>query len=580
MEHGYTDEKNIQMLIGLLKAHGIKKIIISPGTTNLTFVASVQYDSWFELYSSVDERSAAYMACGLAAESGEPVCLSCTGATASRNYIPGLTEAFYRKLPVLALTSSQPISRIGSLSAQMLDRTNPLNDICVYSATIPFCNTPDEEWDCSIKINNGILALKRHGGGPVILNIQQKYSKNFSVKELCAVNKIERYTYTDLLESKMPVLPKGKIAVWVGNHKKMKEKLANSIDSFCMANNAVVFTDSTSGYYGKYRLNYSIVEHQLFNDKEIPDLLIHIGEVSGAYYGHAKNVWRVNPDGELRDLFQKLRNVFEMEESYFFDYYAAHSVGAESSEYFTECNKKLIEVRSKIPDLSFSNMWCASKTAHRIPKGSAVFLGILNSLRCWNCFDFSEGVDCYSNTGGFGIDGGISSAIGASFTNIDRLYFCITGDLSFFYDMNSLGNRYVGKNFRLMLVNNGKGTEFRNFSHPGSAFGDDADKFIAAGGHYGNKSPVLVKHYCEDLGFEYLTASNKEEYLQQVERFVTPEITDKPILFEIFTESQDESDAIESVYSIDVSAKGEVKNMAKRILGEKGVKSIKKILRK
>ena len=42
----------------------------------------------FELYSAVDERSTAYIACGLAAETSEPVALSCTGATASRNYVP------------------------------------------------------------------------------------------------------------------------------------------------------------------------------------------------------------------------------------------------------------------------------------------------------------------------------------------------------------------------------------------------------------------------------------------------------------------------------------------------------------
>ena len=85
--------------------------------------------------------------------------------------------------------------------------------------------------------------------------------------------------------------------------------------------------------------------------------------------------------------------------------------------------------------------------------------------------------------------------------------------------MNSIGNRHVGANFRLLLVNNGKGTEFRNFNHPGAAFGEDADWFIAAAGHYGNKSPALVKHYAEDLGFEYLTASNKEEYLANIVQF-------------------------------------------------------------
>ena len=93
MEQFYTDERNVQILIALLKKHGIKHIVASPGSTNVTFVGSVQQDSFFEIYSCVDERSAAYMACGLAAEIMQPVVLSCTGATASRNYFPALTEA-------------------------------------------------------------------------------------------------------------------------------------------------------------------------------------------------------------------------------------------------------------------------------------------------------------------------------------------------------------------------------------------------------------------------------------------------------------------------------------------------------
>lgn len=97
----YTSEKGTLCLISLLKAHGVKKVIASPGTTNHVFVASIQSDPWFELYSSVDERSAAYIACGMSAESGEPVVITCTGATASRNYLSGLTEAYYRKLSLI-----------------------------------------------------------------------------------------------------------------------------------------------------------------------------------------------------------------------------------------------------------------------------------------------------------------------------------------------------------------------------------------------------------------------------------------------------------------------------------------------
>lgn len=119
----YTEEKNVQMLMSLMKQHGVRKVVASPGTTNISFVVSLQRDPFFQVYSSVDERSAAYIACGLAEETGEPVALSCTQATASRNYLPGLTEAYYRKLPVLAVTSTQHAVRIGQNIQQAIDRT-------------------------------------------------------------------------------------------------------------------------------------------------------------------------------------------------------------------------------------------------------------------------------------------------------------------------------------------------------------------------------------------------------------------------------------------------------------------------
>ena len=62
MDTFYTNEKHTQILIALMKKHGIKKIIASPGATNICLVASLQNDPYFEIYSSVDERSAAYMA--------------------------------------------------------------------------------------------------------------------------------------------------------------------------------------------------------------------------------------------------------------------------------------------------------------------------------------------------------------------------------------------------------------------------------------------------------------------------------------------------------------------------------------
>src|SRR5690554_3171373 len=133
----YTDDRNVQILVALLKAHGIRKIVASPGTTNMALVGSCQHDPWFEMYSCVDERSAAYMACGLAEESQEPVVLTCTGATASRNYFPGLTEAYYRKLPILAVTFFVGYHGIGNLVPQVIDRSISPKDTMRLKVELP-----------------------------------------------------------------------------------------------------------------------------------------------------------------------------------------------------------------------------------------------------------------------------------------------------------------------------------------------------------------------------------------------------------------------------------------------------------
>lgn len=169
MKSYYSDEKNVLIL---LKKHGIKKVIASPGATN---VRSLQNDPYFKMYSAVDERSAAYMACGLADESGEPVVISCTGATASRNYLPALTEAYYRKLPILSVTSSQDIAKIGHMSPQLIDRTVIPKDTVKLSVHLPIIKDDDDFWGCEVKVNSAILELFRNGGGPVHINLTTKF---------------------------------------------------------------------------------------------------------------------------------------------------------------------------------------------------------------------------------------------------------------------------------------------------------------------------------------------------------------------------------------------------------------------
>ncbi len=558
-KHYYTDEKNAQIVIALLKAHGIRKVVANPGTTNLPFVGSVQNDPWFQVYSGIDERHSAYMAVGMAAESGEPVVLSCTGATASRNYFPALTEAYYRKLPILALTSIHHLNDAGNLTPQMLDRKNQPGDTVRHSLQCPVPHSRQEIADCVSNVNKAILELFRHGGGPVHINLETERTFTFNTEALPTVRVIRRVSP---FQAKWPIIePNWKVAIWATCHKRFSHDEISVMERFVKAHNAVVLTDKTSSTYcglgavgsRLLMLQRGWAANEGFQDL-LPDLVIQIGEVPGDYSamgiaGRAKQFWRVSEDGEARDLFHKLTYVFEMPEPVFFQHYAE---GAERTlEYATLWNEATDGLQKKLPELPFGNIWIASQLHDRLPKGSEIHLGILNSLRSWNMFPLPEGVTSASNVGGFGIDGCISTLIGASLASPQKLFFGIFGDLAFFYDLNALGNRHIGKNLRLLVVNNGCGAEFTLSVHPASQFGEQTLDYLAAGHHFGNGSRTLVKHYAEDLGFRYLSASSKEEFLAGREEFLSAE-GNKPVLFECFTTPKDESDALEAVKSIEI----------------------------
>lgn len=578
----YTNERNVQIVIALLKAHGIHRVIASPGTTNMTFVVSIENDPWFKIWSSVDERSAAYLACGMAAETGEPVVISCTGATASRNYMPGLTEAFYRKLPVLAITSTRGNHKVGHLIDQQIDRRNIPNDIAMESVTVPMVKDKEDERFCEIEVNKAILALTLNGGGPSHINLYTRYSKDFSVKEIPHVNAIFRHT---IFDKKLPDIPKGsRVVVFVGAHADFSERLTMAVDKFCATYDSVVLCDHTSGYRGKYELHYQIVcgQKQWHSQFAKADLCIHIGEVSGNQYNvHATQTWRVNPDGAIRDTFGNLRHVFMMPEEVFFEHYLEEN--ADHTELYDVMTEEIKAISEKIPELPFSNIWMAQQMVNKLPSNCELHFGIYHSLRSWNFFKLPDGIQAKCNVGGFGIDGGVSTMLGASFANPNKLFIGIFGDLAFFYDMNVIGNRHVGNNVRILLINNGKGNEFRNYDHPCYFLGNEANKYIAAAGHYGNMSRKLVKNYATDLGYEYLSVSTKNEFNILIDKFLTPEITERPILLEVFTKTEEESNALELILNLisdtNLVIKKKVKAFTKNLLGENNIKEIKKIIK-
>ena len=574
------------MLISLMLEHGIKRVIVSPGGTHNEMVVGLQYNGNFEMYSTVDERGAAYMACGMAAETGEPVAIICTESVASRNYYPAMTEAHYRKLPILAITGVRGYEKIGHLQPQVIDRSESPTDTFSLKVHLPVIKDEKDLWASNILINKALLELTHRGAGPVHIDLPKtdKDVLDFSEKALCKTRCIRRITYDDVF----PEFPGGKTAVYIGTHAKFSDRQTKALDSFCLNHNAVAFCGHTSGYNGKYRVASCLaaMQHKTYNIFNNIELLIHIGEPTADeatvnYMKNVKEVWRVSLDGEIRDTFQKLTKVFEMSEETFFSYYSKQNCTPQGN-YLQDCLEVIRGLNPSVNTLPFSNVYAASVISGRLPENSVIHLGLSNTIRIWSMFNFPESVCSYSNTGTRGIDGVMSTFLGASFVSRNKLFFCVIGDLSFFYDLNSLGNRDIGNNVRILLINDGGGGLFKlsGIDHYIYIGENDTNPYIAAAGHFGNQSRTLVKGYAESLGFEYLSASNKEEFNAVYERFITSEMTDKPMLFELFTNSSDEREAFDLMTNIDISVEGLAKQTAKKFLGQKGVNTLKKVIRK
>ena len=92
----YTDKKNILQLTALLRAHNIRKIVITPGSRNIPLAQTFSQCPDFECFSITDERSAGFFAIGLALQSGHPAAVCCTSGSALLNIHPAVAEAFYQ----------------------------------------------------------------------------------------------------------------------------------------------------------------------------------------------------------------------------------------------------------------------------------------------------------------------------------------------------------------------------------------------------------------------------------------------------------------------------------------------------
>ena len=534
----YSIAKNIQIVIATLKAHNISQLVLSPGGTNAPFIRNVQDDDFFKCYSVVDERSALYFAIGIYLETGKPVAVCCTSAQATRNYLPGLTEAYYKHVPILAITFSKHYRFVGQDYMQAPNQTSLPEDAVRKTYALPYVANEQDFMHCARLANEAMLDLIHRVPAPIQLNVPMLDTElGKDVEEnLPEVKIINRYYKEDVADVN---IADKRILIVVGENRGINDR---TIIQFAKTHNAAIYVNHLSNMRNDFTVDgnllLTILSQSDFDESLAPDILITIGGQTGDYPLYHKLAesnckyehWRICPSGDIVDTYDHLTRVYECSYDEFFN---GVKDSSNTNEYLSAWVNSISKLNSDV-DIPLSNMYTALILHGLIPENSIVNFAILNSLRVWNLYPIKNKVRCFSNVGAFGIDGGLSTFFGQSVMT-DELCFMVTGDLAFFYDMNSLGIRHIKNNVRIILVNNNGGIEFKYGVGPERA--KESDKYIAAANHFKN-----TEGWATVNEFEYHAVKTKKDFDDVVNSLVSQ--SDKPILIEVMTTDENESNAM------------------------------------
>ncbi|MEH6536117.1 MAG: 2-succinyl-5-enolpyruvyl-6-hydroxy-3-cyclohexene-1-carboxylic-acid synthase [Psychroserpens sp.] len=560
-----------QTVIQLCKLKNIKHIVISPGSRNAPLTIGFTNDAFFNCYSIVDERCAAFFALGIAQQTGEPTVVICTSGSALLNYYPAVAEAFYSDIPLVVLSADRPKHLIGIGDGQTINQKAVYENHVLYSANLkldlkdenrlsdkeelPIFKSLENKLERLLGLQqdiqsynemelNKVLNLTRFKKGPVHVNIPFDEPLYETVTELnvhpkasdidFTLPKIDQTELKDCIDEWF-VATKKMILVGVLPPNQIEQQW---LEELADDDSVIVFTETTSNlhhtnFFPSIDKIIAPLEEEDFKALQ-PDILITIGGLivskkikSFLRHYKPKHHWHID-EKSANDTFFCLNKHIVAKPNAFLAEFLPKITHVTKSNYFDswtlvkkQRRKKHLDYVKQIP---FSDFKAFSVLLKSIPSRTILQLGNSSTVRYTQLFNLNSSFEVFCNRGTSGIDGSTSTAIGCAVANTKQTTF-ITGDLSFFYDSNALWNTYIPKNFRIIVINNQGGGIFRIL--PGHKNTENFDYFFET------KHNLTAKHLCDMFHIDYITAHNEEELEDSLESFYNT--SKQPKLLEVFT---------------------------------------------
>lgn len=538
----YATSPLVLDLVALLKAHGIARIVISPGSRHYPIVRSLEADEFFDLYSVVDERSAGFFAIGLLhADSSSGVGVMTTSGTAAVNLGSATAEAYYQHLPLLLLTADRLPQLLDQMEDQMVDQSGLFSGTLRHRALLRHVRGDLDQWYNNRVLNEALLVLQQELRGPVHVNIpiaSHTVGIEYSTPALPPTRVIRRHTPVtgpiDWASRARELAGRRVLVVW-GQGISSDSGAAEAYANFAEAFDCCLFADHQSKVSHATRIPRPfalLTSGSSASAKLRPDVVISVGgntflidQLQNLLNHHEFEHWRISPDGAIIDPYKRLTRVFQLTAAQFFESISEATTGKKSDSYATSVSRLARTVRQ--PDSGWGELHAIGHFLTMLPEDSALHIGNSAPIRMAHLFDLDPSITVLGNRGVNGIDGSMSAAIGFAAAS-NKITFLLSGDLAFFYDMNSIWIRHRPDNFRVIVVNNGGGA----LMHSAPLTPERAEigaRHVSAG------HGASIQGWVTSMGMRYLSACNESELDRALTEFCDPNDS-RPMALEVITE--------------------------------------------
>ena len=549
----YSQKRTVQQLAHEAEVAGITHFIISPGSRNAPLAIHFSAIDAFHCYSIVDERSAAFVALGMAKVLKKPVGLICTSGSAAANYYPAITEAFYQNVPLLILTADRPVDFVDLFDGQTIRQKDLYSQHCYGDFELL-----QDEQDAAREANPVTIrkAIQKCFAkqGPVHINIPLAEPLYELTSELPAFAPAAPEKAAPAAE----VLPSDILQDWPASGRVLilcgtldpHPELLRQLGFLVQNHSAVVLTEVNSNlYHPKFFAHtdrYLEAMDAASENTYTPDLLITIGQnvVSKKIKQFLRRVrpakhWHIDPHWQP-DTYHVLSREIRMDAEAFFKQ-LIQQLPLDPSPYYNLWNELRQEADGKhdqyIRTVPFSDLYLFSVLPKTVPEDYVIHFSNSSAIRYAQLFDFGAR-KIFCNRGTSGIDGCTSTAMGYAMASKEPVLL-VTGELSFFYDINGLWNQYIPPYTRIIVFNNGGGDIFRIIPGPSEAK-NALEEFIATTHH--RTAEPLAKAF----GFEYSAANDESTLDRMLANFFHPSA--RPKILEVNTASVENSEYLKQYF--------------------------------